>query len=294
GKEGPPLKAAAFAYAKPASLAEAFELLQKPNAKVLAGGQSLIPAMRFRLASPTMLIDINKLTQLESLHEDNGHLVIGGLTREVMLEESDAVAKSFALLADAARVIADPLVRNRATVGGNLAHADPANDHPAVMLAYNAEVVARSAKGTRTIPIDDFFVGIFESSLQPDELLTEIRVPRPGANSGGAYVKVERKVGDYAIAAVAVQLTVENGNCTAARIALTNVNSVPMRATGAEAALIGQSPNADVLEAAGQAAAAECDPSGDLRGSVEYKRNLVRILTKRAIAKAAERAGVTR
>jgi carbon-monoxide dehydrogenase medium subunit len=281
----------AFEYHAPRDLDEALALLSQhgSDAKVLAGGQSLIPAMRFRLASPTMLIDINKLSQLESLGEDNGHLVIGGLAREVMLEESDAVASSFTLLADAARVIADPLVRNRATVGGNLAHADPANDHPAVMLAYNAEIVARSASGTRTIPIDDFFVGIFESSLQPDELLTEIRVPRPAANSGGAYVKVERKVGDYAIAAVAVQLTIENGNCTAARIALTNVNAVPMRAIGAEAALIGQAPNGDVLEAAGQAAAAECDPSGDLRGSVEYKRNLVRILTKRAIAKALAR-----
>ena len=281
----------AFEYHAPRDLDEALALLSQhgSDAKVLAGGQSLIPAMRFRLASPTMLIDINKLSQLESLGEDNGHLVIGGLAREVMLEESDAVASSFTLLADAARVIADPLVRNRATVGGNLAHADPANDHPAVMLAYNAEIVARSATGTRTIPIDDFFVGIFESSLQPDELLTEIRVPRPAANSGGAYVKVERKVGDYAIAAVAVQLTIENGNCTAARIALTNVNAVPMRAIGAEAALIGQAPNGDVLEAAGQAAAAECDPSGDLRGSVEYKRNLVRILTKRAIAKALAR-----
>jgi carbon-monoxide dehydrogenase medium subunit len=286
----------AFEYHAPRELDEALALLSQHggDAKVLAGGQSLIPAMRFRLASPTLLIDINKISQLEALREEDGYLAIGGLTREVMLEESDAVARSFALLADAARVIADPLVRNRATVGGNLAHADPANDHPAVMLAYNAEVVARSANGTRSIPIDDFFVGIFESSLQPNELLTEIRVPRPAANSGGAYVKVERKVGDYAIAAVAVQLTLENGNCTAARVALTNVNSVPMRAIGAEAALIGQALNDDVLEAAGQAAAAECDPSADLRGSVEYKRNLTRILTKRAIAKAAARAGMTR
>jgi aerobic carbon-monoxide dehydrogenase medium subunit len=281
----------AFDYLAPTSVEETVALLAQhgEDAKVLAGGQSLIPAMRFRLASPALLIDINNLAELEYVREENGHLAIGALAREVMLEDSAAVARAFPLLADAARVIADPLVRNRATVGGNIAHADPANDHPAVMLAYGAQVLARGPNGTRVIPIDDFFVGMFETSLQPGELLTEIRIPRPPAHSGGAYVKNERKVGDYAVSAVAVQLVMDGSAVGSARIALTNVNSVPMRAVNAERALIGQTPGDDVLEAAGRAAAAECDPSADLRGSVEYKRDLTRVLTKRAIRKALER-----
>ncbi len=250
--------------------------------------------MRFRLAAPALLIDINKLTELEYVREENGYLAIGALAREVMLEESAAIARTFPLLSDAARVIADPLVRNRATVGGNIAHADPANDHPAVMLAYGAQVLAHGPSGTRVIPIDDFFVGLFETSLRPGELLTEIRIPRPAANAGGAYLKNERKVGDYAVSAVAVQLTMNGSTVGAARIALTNVNSVPMRALNAEQVLVGQTLSAEVLEAAGRAAAAECDPSADLRGSVEYKRDLTRVLTKRAIRKAADRAEMTR
>src|SRR5215211_4430828 len=282
----------AFDYLAPKSVQETIALLAEhgDDAKVLAGGQSLIPAMRFRLASPVLLLDINNLAELEYVREENGHLAIGALAREVMLEESAALARAYPMLADAARVIADPLVRNRATVGGNIAHADPANDHPAVMLAYGAQVVARGTSGTRVIAIDDFFVGLFETSLRPGELLTEIRIPRPPANSGGAYVKNERKVGDYAVSAVAVQLVMNGSAVSSARIALTNVNSVPMRAVNAEQALVGQTLSDQVLEAAGRAAAAECDPSADLRGSVEYKRDLTRVLTKRAIRKAAERA----
>jgi aerobic carbon-monoxide dehydrogenase medium subunit len=285
----------AFDYLAPQSVEEAVALLAQhgDDAKVLAGGQSLIPAMRFRLAAPAILIDVNTLTGLEYVREEDGHLAIGALAREVMLEESAAVARTYPLLADAARVIADPLVRNRATVGGNIAHADPANDHPAVMLAYGAEIVARGTGGTRTIHADDLFVGMFETSLHPGELLIEIRIPRPAAHSGGAYVKNERKVGDYAVSAVAVQLSMSGTTCTAARIALTNVNPVPMRATGAEQALIGQELSEEVLEMAGRAAAAECDPSADLRGTAEYKRDLTRVLTKRAIRKAVERAEMT-
>jgi aerobic carbon-monoxide dehydrogenase medium subunit len=282
----------AFDYYAAQSVDEAISLLAQhgDDAKVLAGGQSLIPAMRFRLASPAVLVDINRISDLSYLRESNGHLAIGALTREMALEENPLVARAYPLLADVARVIADPLVRNRATIGGNIAHADPANDHPAVMLAYGAQIVARGPGGTRTIAVDDLFVGLFETSLHHDELLTEIRIPRPAAGSGGAYLKVERKVGDYAVSAVAVQLTISGGMCTAARIALTNVSPVPMRAAGAEQALIGQPITDAVLEAAGQAAAAECDPSADLRGTVEYKRDLTRVLVKRAIRKAAERA----
>lgn len=281
-----------FDYHSPATLDDALALLGEhgDNAKILAGGQSLIPAMRFRLAMPEVLIDINNLQGLDYIREENGHLVIGAMTRESSLEESALVQSKYQLLADTAHVIADPLVRNMATIGGNLAHADPANDHPATMLAYNAEVVALGPGGTRVIPIDDFFTGLFENALADDEILTQIRIPTPGPNSGGAYLKIERKVGDYAISAVAVQLTMNGDTCTAARIGLTNVSPVPMRSTGAEQALIGQTVTAEVLEAAGQAAAAECDPSADLRGSVEYKRDLTRVLVKRAVRQAIERA----
>ena len=281
-----------FDYYSPSTVEEAVLLLEKHgyDAKILAGGQSLIPAMRFRLALPEVLIDINGIEGLAYLTESNGHLAIGSMTREADLEESDLVQSSYQMLADATRVIADPLVRNRATVGGNLAHSDPANDHPAVMLAYGANIIAQGPDGSRTIAADDFFVDLFENAMADNEILTEIRIPRPGDNSGEAYLKMERKVGDYAISAVAVQLTLDGDKCTAARIALTNVNPVPMRATNAEAALIGQAISAESLEAAGQAAAAECDPSADLRGSVAYKRDLTRVLTKRAIQKAVQRA----
>lgn len=281
-----------FDYYAPGSLSEAVALLKEhgEDAKILAGGQSLIPAMRFRLAMPFVLVDLNSVDGLEYVREDNGHLAIGAMTREVMLEESSLVNGGYSLLADAAEVIADPVVRNRATVGGNIAHADPANDHPAVMLAYNAEVIALGPSGTRSIPIDSFFTGLFENAMAHDEILSEIRIPRPGPNSGGAYVKMERKVGDYAVSAVAVQLTMGGDTCTAARIALTNVSPTPMRSVNAEQALVGQTVTDDVLEAAGQAAAGECEPSPDLRGSVEYKRDLTRVLTKRAIRKAVARA----
>ncbi len=281
-----------FDYLAPSTIDEAIAALAAhgDDAKILAGGQSLIPAMRFRLASPTVLIDINRVAGLEYLREEAGYLAIGALTREHALEHAAELMRGYPLLADAARVIADPLVRNRATVGGNIAHADPANDHPAVMLAYGAEVVARGPGGERHIPIDDFFLGLFETALAHDELLTEIRIPKPQPGAGGAYLKIERKVGDYAVAAVAVQLAIDGSRVSAARVALTNVSPAPMRSAGAEAALVGQELSEATLEAAGRAAAAECDPSSDLRGTAEYKRDLVRVLVKRAARKAAERA----
>lgn len=286
---------ASFDYHAPTTLDEAIALLGRhgDTAKILAGGQSLIPAMRFRLAAPEVLIDINRIRDLAYLEERGDHLAIGAMTREHALEVAPVVAKHYPLLLDTARVIADPLVRNKATVGGNLAHADPANDHPAAMLAYGAQVIARGASGTRTIAIDDLFVGLFETSLGPGEILTEIRIPKPGPGSGGAYLKIERKVGDYAVAAVAVQLELAGGPQPVIqhiRIGLTNVSPIPMRAKAAEAALTGKPPTDDVLEAAGQAAAHECAPSADLRGQVDYKRDMVRILTKRVVRRAVARA----
>jgi len=289
---------APFDYHAPTTLDEAIALLAQhgDTAKILAGGQSLIPAMRFRLASPEILVDINRISDLSYIEERGDHLAIGALTREAALEGSPIIAKSFPLLLDTAKVIADPLVRNKATIGGNLAHADPANDHPAAMLAYNAQVIARCPTGNRVIAIDDLFVGLFETSLAPGEILTEIRIPKPAAASGGAYLKIERKVGDYAVAAVAVQLELAGAadptgpTIRHIRIGLTNVSAIPMRAKAAEAALAGKPATDDVLEAAGRAAAAECNPSADLRGQVDYKRDLVRVLTKRVVRRAIQRA----
>lgn len=282
----------AFDYHSPRSLDEALALLQQHagDAKILAGGQSLIPAMRFRLAMPSILIDINRLDDLRYVEERGDHLAIGAMTREHALEDSSVVRTAFPLLHDTALVIADPLVRNQATVGGNIAHADPANDHPATMLAYDATVVARGPKGERTIAIDEFFTGLFENAMADDEILTEIRIPKPGAHSGGAYTKLERKVGDYAISAAAVQLQLDGANVAAARIGLTNVSAVPMRAKAAEAELVGKSISDAVVEAAGKAAAGECDPSPDLRGGVDYKRDMTRVMVKRSIRQAVARA----
>lgn len=281
-----------FTYFAPTTIEEAVQLLDEHGfeAKILAGGQSLIPAMRFRFSQPGVIIDINGIDGLSGIREENGNLIIGAMTRESMLEDSQLIQSSYPLLADAASVIADPVVRNMATVGGNIAHADPANDHPAVMLAYNAEVTAIGPGGPRTIAIDDFFADFFENAMDDNEILTEIRIPRPSSNSGGAYVKLERKVGDYAISAVAVQLTMNGDTCTAARIALTNVSPVPMRAENAERALVGMTVTDEVIDAAGEEAGAECDPSPDLRGSIDYKRDITRVLTKRAIRLAIERA----
>jgi carbon-monoxide dehydrogenase medium subunit len=283
---------AAFDYHSPQSLDEALSLLKQHagEAKILAGGQSLIPAMRFRLAMPAILIDINRLDDLRYVEERGDHLAIGAMTREHSIEDSAVVKISYSLLHDTAIVIADPLVRNQATVGGNLAHADPANDHPATMLAYNATLIAKGPNGERAIKIDDFFTGLFENAMADDEILTEIRIPKPSAHSGSAYTKFERKVGDYAISAAAVQLRLDGATIAEARIGLTNVSAVPMRAKAAEAELTGKSISDAVVEAAGKAAAAECDPSPDLRGGVDYKRDITRVMVKRSIQKAVARA----
>ncbi|HLQ05131.1 MAG TPA: xanthine dehydrogenase family protein subunit M [Verrucomicrobiae bacterium] len=281
-----------FAYQPARDLAHAFQLLAQGGgeAKILAGGQSLIPLMRFRLASPAALIDLNRVPGLAYIIE-NGDLRIGALTREYELETDAVIRTRYPILAETAAVIADPLVRNLATVGGNLAHADPANDHPATMLALRASVVARSAKGERVIPIDELFVDTFQTSLRPDEILTEIRIPRRGPKTGGAYLKLERKVGDFAIAGVAAYLVLDDrGNVKSAGIGLTNVGSTAIRAKKAEAALVGNAPDDKAIAAAAAAASAESQPTGDLRGPAEYKRDVVRVLTSRAIRSAVARA----
>jgi carbon-monoxide dehydrogenase medium subunit len=288
---------AAFDYHAPSTIDEATALLARlgEDAKVLSGGQSLIPLMKLRLANPTHLVDINGIPGLSYVREADGFLHIGALTRESELEESELIRTHYPLLHDTSKVIADPLVRNLATVGGNLAHGDPANDHPATMLALGAEVVAVGPKGERRLPIASFFTGPFTTSLRPDEILVEIRVPTPPARSGGAYLKLERKVGDFATAAVAAQLTLgANGACERVGIGLTNVGLTPIKATKAEAALKGKAPDEAAIKRAAELAAEASEPSADLRGSVEYKKDLVRVLTARALRKAVERAGSRR
>lgn len=282
-----------FEYFSPRTLDEAIALLQKlgPDAKLLSGGQSLIPMMKLRLVSPEYIVDINRIPGLDYISESDGHLKIGALAREHQLESSDAVKTKFPILADTAKVIADPLVRSQATVCGNLAHGDPANDHPATMLALGATIVATGPKGQRQIPIEDFFPGLFTTALEPEEILTEIRVPVPPPKSGGAYLKLERKVGDFATAGVAVQIELDGaGVCKLAGIGLTNVGMTPIKAKQTEAFLAGKKLDEPTIQQAADLAASESQPMDDIRGSADYKRDLVRVLTARALTRALDRA----
>jgi aerobic carbon-monoxide dehydrogenase medium subunit len=285
---------APFDYHRPATLPEAIALLQQhgDQAKVLSGGQSLLPLLKLRLGAASHLVDIGRIPGLEYIKEEGGFLKIGGRTRESELERSEIVRSKYPILHDTALVIADPLVRNRATIGGNLAHADPANDHPATMLALGAEVTATGPKGQRTIPIGQFFTGIFSTVLAPDEILTEIRIPIPPARSGGAYVKLERKVGDFATAAAAVQVTLgAGGEIERAGIGLTAAGPLPIKAADAERFLQNKTPDAAAIAEASRLAAAATEPTADRRGAVDYKREMARVLTARALKKAIERAG---
>jgi carbon-monoxide dehydrogenase medium subunit len=284
----------AFDYHAPTSLSEAVALLtrHRDTAKVLSGGQSLLPMLKLRLAQSEHLVDIGRIPGLEYVEEKGGQLRIGGATREAVLERSEVVRARYPILLDTARVIADPLVRNRATVGGNLAHGDPANDHPATMIALGAQVVAVGPKGERVVSIDDFFQGLYATALEPDEILTEIRIPAPPLRSGGAYAKLERKVGDFATAAAAVQLALSpSGAVEKVRIALTNMGPTPVRAAEAEGRLAGRAPDAAALAEAARLAAQAASPKADRRGDVEYKREMARVMTRRALEAALARAG---
>jgi carbon-monoxide dehydrogenase medium subunit len=282
-----------FEYLTPLKISDAIAMLQKhgEEAKILAGGHSLIPAMRLRLSEPGYLIDISGIQGLDYILEESGQLRIGAMTREASLEESQIVREKYPLLLDTAKMIADPSVRNVATVGGNLAHGDPANDHPATMLALGANVVVEGPNGSREIGIDDFFPDFFTTALEPEEILTEIRIPSPPSGSGGAYLKIERKVGDYAAAAVACQLNIDSGgSIQKIGIGLTNVGSTPIRASSAEQLLQGKNPDENMIAEAGRLSAADSEPMEDLRGSAEYKRALVNELTQRAIKLSLQRA----
>lgn len=276
----------AFDYSRPQTLSEAVALLQQygDTAKILSGGQSLIPMMKMRLARPEYLIDINQIADLRYIKEDHGYLKIGGLTREADLESSELIRSKYPIILDTASMIADPQVRNLATVGGNLAHGDPANDHPATMLALEAEVIAVGPHGARSIPVKEFFLGVFTTALEHGEILTEVRLPVPGEGSGGAYFKLERKVGDFATVGVATQVTLDGeGVCRRAGIGLTNVGATPLKASSAEEFLRGKALDEENIKRAAELAAEAAEPSSDLRGPADYKVAMVRELTKRAL-----------
>jgi len=282
-----------FEYFAPRTLDEAVLLLGKlgPEAKILSGGQSLIPMMKLRLAAPPYIIDINRIPDLNYITELNGFLRIGALARESDFEVSPTVLSRYPILMDTTVVIADPLVRNQATACGNIAHGDPANDHPATMLALGASIIAVGPSGEREIPIGSFFTSLFTTALQPDEILKEIKVPIPAPSSGGAYLKIKRKVGDYATAGVAVQITMNGaGVCQRAGIGLTNVGFVPLKAKEAEAFLTGKPLDDATIKRAAELAAGESQPIDDIRGTADYKRDLVRVLTVRALNRALKRA----
>lgn len=284
---------AQFDYHVAETVPEAIALLAQygEDAKILAGGQSLLPMLKLRLAHVPHLVDISRIAGLEYVKEEDGFLKIGGGTREVTLERADVIRSKYPILVDTAVVIADPLVRNRATVGGNLAHGDPGNDHPATMLALGALVVAVGPRGDRIIPIDNFFTGIFATALNIDEVLIEIRIPIPQSRSGGAYVKLERKVGDYATAASAAQVTLgTGGEITRIGIGLTNLGPTPIKATEAERYLRGRVPNDAVIAEAARLASQATSPTADRRGDVDYKQAMAQVLTARALRKAIQRA----
>ena len=280
-----------FEYFAPATLDEALATLERfgDEGKVLAGGMSLIPVMKLRFAAPAALVDINRIEGLDHL-SINGGLTIGALVRHKHAEKSELLRGKYGLLGDAAKQIADPVVRNLGTVCGSLAHADPQGDWGSVMLALRAEVVARGPDGERTIPIDEFFLGPFTTALEPTEIVTEVRVPDPGASAAGTYLKLERKVGDFATVGVAVQTSFDNGTVRRAGIALTGVGPSNFRAEAAEQALAGHALDEDAIAEAARLAAEAAQPHTDERGSEEYKRNAVRVLVARGLRKTKEAA----
>jgi aerobic carbon-monoxide dehydrogenase medium subunit len=273
-----------FDYVAPRSLEEVLDLLAEhgDEAKVLAGGQSLIPVLKLRMGEPALLVDINRLHGLDDLAEDGGGLRVGALVRHRDAERSALLRERYPTMAAAAPQVSDPLVRNLGTVCGSLAHADPAGDWGAVMLAMGAELVARSRDGERTIAAPDFFDGPFTTALRPDELLIEARVPAR-ARTGGAYLKLERKVGDFATAAVAVRVTMDDGRIGDAGIGLTAVGPNNLEATAAQEVLAGTEPSDELFREAAELAAGAASPSADTRGSAEYKRNVIRVFTERGL-----------
>ncbi len=285
---------AVFDYLAPDSLEEVVRILAErgDDAKVMAGGQSLVPLLKMRFAAPDTIVDINRIAGLDALAEEAGSLVIGALVRHASCERSPLLRGRRRLLGDAARLVADPLVRNRGTICGSLAHADPQGDWGSVMLAARASVVAHGSSGTREIPIDELFSGPFTTTLEPSEVITEVHVPDPGPRTSGTYLKLERKVGDFATAAVAVQVTLENGHVGQVGIALTGVGGTNIRAAAAEDALRGAEPGDEAIAEAARLAADAAEPQSDIRGSADYKRSVVRVFAERGLRTAVAAAQI--
>jgi carbon-monoxide dehydrogenase medium subunit len=283
---------APFDYHRPATIEEALELLDRhgDDAKVLAGGMSLIPLMKLRFATPGHLVDINHISGLSAVSESEGFLRIGSLVRTGSLEVSEVMQQRYPAIAAAAPVISDPIVRTRGTIGGSLAHADPAGDWASVMLAVGAQMVARSAEGERVLSADDFLVDTFTTALAPNEILTEVRVPAAEPHSGGTYLKLERKVGDFATVGVAVQVWMGTGHIARAGIGLTSVGRRNIRPTAAEEFLQGEEPSDKAFEEAADLAARTTRPVSDLRGSADYKQHMIGVYVRRGLARAVELA----
>ena len=284
------MKPAPFEYHCPRTLEEAISLLARHggDAKPLAGGQSLIPAMNFRLATPSVLVDLNAIDTLAFVSQDAGGIRLGGMTRHRRLERSDTVRQYAPLVAAAMPSVAHPAIRTRGTIGGSLAHADPAAELPAVMLALGATIVVTSSQGSRSIGADDFFTGLFSTALEPGELLTEIRVPAPDSGSGVGFEEISRRQGDFALAGAAAVVRVnDDGRCADARVALFSVADRPVLAEHGTRVLIGETPSAELIRAAAETAAArDIDPPGDIHASSRYRRHLAGVLVRRVLERA--------
>jgi CO/xanthine dehydrogenase FAD-binding subunit len=289
------MKPAPFEYHRPASVEEALGLLAEHgyDAKLLAGGQSLVPAMNFRLSTPAVLIDLNRIPGLDAIGEmDGGGTRIGAMVRQRAAERSPIVAARAPLIAETLPYVAHAQIRNRGTIGGSIAHADPAGEMPAVMMALGARFHLRGPNGARIVEPPDFFTGLFGTALEPDEMLVEVEIPAAAPRTGWAFDEVSRRHGDYALAGVCAMVTLDDdGRCRAARIALLSVGEGPVLAAEAAATVIGQPPTEEVIRAAAEAAARrDIDPPGDIHASPDYRRQLVDVLVRRVLPRAFERA----
>jgi carbon-monoxide dehydrogenase medium subunit len=286
------MKLPSVEYEAPTTTAEAVALLaeHQDEASVLAGGQSLIPLLALRLARPAVLIDINGVTELSGVSRANGHLVVGAMTREYQAEESAAVASDVPLLAAALPLIGHEAIRNRGTIGGSLAHADPAGELPAVARALDAEFVVRGSSGERVIPAADWFEGYLVTARRPEEILAEVRFPVAAPGTGVAFQEVARRHGDFAIVGLAASLTLADGAITDARLAFSGIADVPVRAAEAEALLIGEQPSAELFDEAARVATAGIDPPADLHGSAQYRKKIAAALVRRGLRAAVDNA----
>ena len=288
------MKPPRFDYLAPRTLDEALAHLHQhgDQAKILAGGQSLIPMLNFRLAHPGVVVDVNRLTDLAYVRQQDGGVAVGALTRQHAVERSDLVRARVPIVAEACRFIGHAPIRHRGTFGGNLAHADPASELPAVMVALEAEMAVASRAGNRAVPAGQFFVGPLTTALRPGEMLTEIRIPAAPPRTGGAFVEMARRAGDFALVGVAALVTLdEAGQCARARIALCGVGPTPIRARAAEDALVGQAPTTAALDEAADRAAAATSPPSDVHGSADFRRKLARHFARQALAAAIQRSG---